>query len=472
MTDYELWQGEQQTLAGWQQLKPELFRMPPHDNNRLLPGLGITAYERGLPRGLIKYSPLDFIVEEIRPDGEVVRVDEEATVGTAFGSVVFADMTKVGLSTLDAAHRLAEALNIPVEQVGWAGVKDMEAVTAQRISLQEVSAEQVAQLRVPAILLNNIHAGNEPMPIGSLSGNRFTLLIRTRPDAGLTQDWLEERVAQVGRSGVLNFFGPQRFNWPRPLAHEFGKKLLRGDWKGTVRGVLTLDCPYEPTYAAALRYQASGQYGNWQAMLETFQALPFTFRTEISMLEAMLATPGESQYEAAIRAVPLQAKYWAQAYGSRLTNLVLSEYGNSGTTPPEQIPLTLTHNKKSWDTYRKWLVKDGTAKYIANLKPLEFIRIAKSPRIPAVVHPVFHAYQVVPQGVILSFDLPKGAYATTALMSFFDLLTGPPTPDWINRETIDTKTILGDGSLGAINDQLHSHILETTEALNRVGEAA
>ena len=52
----------------------------------------------------------------------------------------------------------------------------------------------------------------------------------------------------------------------------------------------------------------------------------------------------------------------------------------------------------------------------------------------------------MPEGVILSFFLSKGCYATAFLSHLFQLTTGLPSED-ISNEIIDTKEILGGGSI-------------------------
>lgn len=68
--------------------------------------------------GKIKQRPEDFVVEEIplyEPTGD--------------GEHVMALIQKTGLSTLDACAELARQLRIDRRDIGYAGMKDAQAVT-------------------------------------------------------------------------------------------------------------------------------------------------------------------------------------------------------------------------------------------------------------------------------------------------------------------------------------------------------
>ncbi len=54
----------------------------------------------------------------------------------------------------------------------------------------------------------------------------------------------------------------------------------------------------------------------------------------------------------------------------------------------------------------------------------------------------------------MSFDLQKGAYATTVLEALFNIVTGYPVAEWMNRDEIDTKKELGTGDLSEMKNQL------------------
>src|SRR6476660_9878128 len=74
--------------------------------------------------GVIKQRPEDFFVQEIplyEPSGE--------------GEHVYAEIQKVGISTFEAIDRIARALDVSPRGIGYAGMKDAQAVTRQSLSI-------------------------------------------------------------------------------------------------------------------------------------------------------------------------------------------------------------------------------------------------------------------------------------------------------------------------------------------------
>ena len=85
-------------------------------------------------------APEDFIVEEL-PLYEPTRT----------GTHTFFAMRKRNLSTLEAIHRIARDLQVRTEQLGYAGLKDKNAVTTQVLSVEGVPPERVLKIVQPDI---------------------------------------------------------------------------------------------------------------------------------------------------------------------------------------------------------------------------------------------------------------------------------------------------------------------------------
>ena len=70
----------------------------------------------------------------------------------------------------------------------------------------------------------------------------------------------------------------------------------------------------------------------------------------------------------------------------------------------------------------------------------------------------------VKEGVILSFSLSKGSYATTFLTQLFQLTTGVPPKD-ISNDIVDTKEILGEGSIKSLTEKFKEVTFSKTDNL-------
>jgi len=165
-----------------------------------------------LPRGRIKATPEDFVVDEMalyEPSGE--------------GEHLYVRFTKRGLNTDFAARQIGSALGVNMRDVGIAGMKDRHAVTSQSISLPIPRGDAGANIEARAMALAidgvTIHEakrhGNK-LRTGHLAGNRFAIVVREIP-----RDKVGEVVAtleRIGREGLPNAFGSQRFGRDRDNA--------------------------------------------------------------------------------------------------------------------------------------------------------------------------------------------------------------------------------------------------------------
>lgn len=437
---------------------PELFVKEKASQKELFRRLGITIDFPKLPKGYVRFTPLDFIVEEILKDKTIVLVDGETMLPENLGGkgTIYADLIKVGISTIDAAERLAEALRIEAKRVGYAGIKDAVAITAQRISMRGADLFEVKDLSIPNVFLKSISEGKGVMQVGDLYGNRFTLFIRTEPS--FDKKAFEEQVEKVRTAGIINFYGPQRFGSPRFLSHMFGMYLARGDFKRCIEIYIAKESPFESPYAAKIRKKASEKLGDWDFMYDEMGKLPYAFRHERVFLDVLKTRTGKDVYKKAIEALPRQVDLWARAYASYLANLALSGASRGESEIPENLPLLLSLNEGVREFYQDWLEQHGTKNYLDNLGALRFIHIGEESSILSRIYPEIHKIKIVPEGVGVCFDLTKGAYATTVLTFLFDVVTGEPIPEWVMPKEYDVKELLGMGSIAGIREEIDPYL--------------
>lgn len=154
-----------------------------------------------LPRGVIKARPEDFRVDEIpayEPSGE--------------GAHLFVHFRKRGLTTDQAVRAIARALEVDPRDVGVAGLKDKVAVTTQWISVPASDArveERVGAVAIEGVEVLEAKRHGNKLRTGHLRGNRFVVVVRgVDPSAAPAALGAFD---EVGRHGVPNAFGAQRF---------------------------------------------------------------------------------------------------------------------------------------------------------------------------------------------------------------------------------------------------------------------
>lgn len=156
-----------------------------------------TSLERAID-GRTKERPEDFVVDEI-----------PAYTPSGSGEHLFVRFEKVGLDTEQTVRKIAEALEVDPRAAGWAGLKDRHAVTTQWASFHRGDAARALALDLPGVRVLEAALHENKLRTGHLDGNRFTLRLRGA-DPGRAAD-AERVLGELSRSGVPAFFGEQRF---------------------------------------------------------------------------------------------------------------------------------------------------------------------------------------------------------------------------------------------------------------------
>lgn len=156
------------------------------------------AHGPSLGRAVLRQSPTDFQVEErlgFDPSGH--------------GEHLFLKVRKTGRTTEEAARQLARWLGVHPREVGYAGLKDRNAVTVQWFSAPVRHDPTLGALpEDPAVEMLQVSRNDRKLRRGALSGNRFQLTLREVDAPTAAAD---RRLLALARFGVPNYFGEQRF---------------------------------------------------------------------------------------------------------------------------------------------------------------------------------------------------------------------------------------------------------------------
>jgi len=244
------------------------------------------------------------VVEEIalyKPSGE--------------GQHVYAGLEKRGLSTYQAISAIARRLGVPSKDIGYAGLKDARAVTRQTISIAGVEPARVEALDLPGLKILWVDRHRNKLKMGHLAGNRFTVRVR---DVGQeTRSRAEAALAELSRRGVPNYFGEQRFG-VRGNTHLLGWALLRNDAQAFAHEYLGHPHPGDQPEARAAR--AAFDEGDYQAALAGW---PPSLRDERRVLEALVRHEGDIQPGLRLLDKKLR-RLFVSAYQSYLFNRLLA----------------------------------------------------------------------------------------------------------------------------------------------------
>jgi tRNA pseudouridine13 synthase len=165
----------------------------------------------GLPGsgGTLKATPEDFRVDEL-----------PAYLPAGSGPHLYLRIEKRGRNTREVVKELAARLSVSDRDVGVAGLKDRHAVTTQWLSFPVARDPDPASLAGEGLTVLEASRHQNKLRTGHVRGNRFTLVVRGG-------DLVRAQVCAgaLGRTGLPNFFGPQRFGRDGQNA-SLGKALL------------------------------------------------------------------------------------------------------------------------------------------------------------------------------------------------------------------------------------------------------
>jgi len=424
--------------------------------------IGIEAFStrnKGIGGKIRNYFE-DFIVEELIEHEKTLQRASELQLNRGekglFTRIV---IRKEGLDTPEAVQLIAQKLGISVEDIGYAGNKDKQAISVQRMSVWK---EEPRRIWRQLYSLNNIrvlaaYPARYGVKLGDLWGNHFKIRIR---NIKLSEDLTAKRVQgitkEIMKTGVPNFFGPQRFG-DRLLSHRVGKALLLGRYKNAIMIYLLNTSQYESEQIRSIRRTIC----ETQDFQMGFKQLPARFRYERLILKHLSRRP--TDFKGALSAFPRRIlSLFIHAYQSWIFNRYLSERINSldswwNPTPGDLVQVKDTTvaeyvTENNVERYRD-LVKKGRAFVMAPLighksafprdfsgevlkkildaeaiqsrlfkqKDRRLASMGRLRKISIFPHTLNAQYFVLsPTNVVvdLTFCLEKGSYATIVLREF------------------------------------------------------
>ena len=384
-----------------------------------LPGIG----------GQIKAEFDDFRVEEI---------PLYAPCGT--GEHTYFEIEKSGLSTFGAINEIARALHVKPQQIGYAGQKDARAVTRQTLSVMHIPPRRVIDLDLPNICILWAKQHTNKLRIGHLAGNRFTIRVRDVPQSALAPSRAILDVLE--RRGVPNYFGSQRFG-QRGDTHELGRAIVRDDVDGLLRAFLGSPHSNEtPAVQEARRLYDAGELAG------ALNIWPPRFRDERRALETLLKGSGDDICRRAARSIPKRVRtFFVSAYQAYLFNLVMdarletldqltagdvATKHDSGGSFLVEDPLVEGPRADRFEIspsgpiygYRTLLAEGEQGRLERQILADENMTLEEFKTVPGMKlkgarrplrFPMQEADCWYDDGVVITFTLPSGSYATNVL---------------------------------------------------------
>lgn len=377
--------------------------------------------------GRIGETAADFFVEEIplyQPCGQ--------------GEHLYLTVEKQGLTTFDLLNQAAAALGVRERDLGYAGLKDARAVTRQTISIPSARIEAGLALDIPGVTVLAAGLHTNKLRPGHLAGNLFR--IRLRDTAAAAVERAEAILGVLHDRGVPNRFGRQRFGL-LGNSHRIGRALLQNDFATAVEEIIgDPDKIEHPGWRRAASAYHDGDYG------QAIAFFPRHCRNERQLLERI---SNGSTPEKAVLAMPrkLLRLYLSACQSALFDQIVRLRLDGLGTLWPGDMaykhangasfivadPAVEQARADHFEIspsaplygYKVRLAEEQAGQLERSLLAreqlqLEDFRLGKGlsmegTRRPLRVPLIEPRVAAEPDGIQVSFQLPKGSFATAVL---------------------------------------------------------
>jgi tRNA pseudouridine13 synthase len=414
----------------------------------------------------LRRKPEDFhVVERLSP---AFRTAFTAS-WNAGGHAVY-ELTKTSMTTPDAVMGLAREVGARHADVGYAGLKDKHARTIQNVSVPVPRAERAAviprELEGRGWSARLVAWSPSAITADAIDGNRFTIVVR-----GLSREACDEmdRRAHLltlpppapastaprrGPAGatllVVNYFGDQRFGSARHGKGWVAEALIKGDFEGALRLAVGTPARKDSGKTRDFTRLCAEKWGHWKNLASQLPRCPE--RRPFELLAA-----GQTAKDAFVALPYFLQSMCVEAYQSHLWNEAARRFmldlvrGYPGGAKPmrsedafgEMVFIPASAVKEEWRALDMPLLAPGTT-LLDPWAPAVRAALADAHisqdqlKIPGLRRPFFGeaprplfarverflAQDPEPDELekrsdrrkrTLSFDLPRGSYATVVL---------------------------------------------------------
>ena len=388
--------------------------------------------------GKIKTTIDDFRVSEIplyTPCGE--------------GEHLYLYIEKKGIGTFEALRQMASHFKISPKEIGYAGIKDAHAVTRQYFSFPQGVEKSLEAFSSPSLEVLEAKRHTNKLKTGHLSGNRFEILIREATGGENISSILET----LQRTGVPNYYGEQRFG-TQGNTGDVGRALLVGDHAEVLRILFGEATAMDTPLMAEVK--ALFQQGKYQ---EAFQRTPYAMSVEKGILKSL--SMGDNPKNAVRRIPQNMQHFYVSAYQSFLFNQTLAMRidnldrlwkGDIAIKHPGHSVFLVEDEEKEQPRCASFEIsptgplfgykmleasgKQGeTERQVLEREKMELSRFRRfrlkgerrTYRFPLSEL----SHKRVPEGILLSFSLPRGCYATAVLR---EIMKTDVQDDFVSQE--------------------------------------
>lgn len=180
----------------------------------------------------LNHSKIDVVFKQSKDD--FVVTEEPLYEFSGEGEHLILKIRKKDLSTWDAVEIIANFVGCKSRDIGYAGLKDKNAMTVQCISIHKQYEEKLESFSHSNIKILEKTYHNNKIKVGHLKGNKF--FVRLKRVNLVDCRKIEAALGQIVTLGMPNYFGFQRFG-VEGNNYQKGKDIIDGKLKERKRNL-------------------------------------------------------------------------------------------------------------------------------------------------------------------------------------------------------------------------------------------
>ena len=266
---------------------------------------------------------------------EDFQVDELSQVTSTSGPFALYQLTKQSIGTLEVINMVVDRWKIPRRRISYGGLKDKHALTTQFVTVHHGPKKPLTQRSFELEYLGQVSRAFVPADI---DGNRFTITLRDMTVEEVER--AETAAVDVRCDGVPNYFDDQRFGSLGSSGEWIAKPWCLGDWERTLW--LALADPHRDDRSDDKKQKAilRDHWGRW---CECKQALSRSHRRSIVTFLADKEAAGKLiDFRGAFCNLNIDLRgLYLSAFQSALWNRMLTRRLKENAAPTSVIPFEL-----------------------------------------------------------------------------------------------------------------------------------
>lgn len=410
---------------------------------------------------LQKAHPRTANIVKLKRQPEDFQVEEMTEFVTDGGPFAFYRLAKRAMGTPETIEEILRRWNLPRDRVSYGGLKDKHALTTQFVTIFQGPRRD---LRERAFEMTYVGQASRPFTPADISGNKFLVSLRSlQPDA---VKQVIEALESVRRDGIPNYFDDQRFGSVGFSGEFVAQPWCLGNYERTLWLALADANEHDRPDERAEKQFLRDNWGNWSLCKQKLKQ-----SNRRSIITFLADRPDDFRGAVGRLRVDLRGIYLA-AFQSAMWNRLLSAWISAECRPEQLVPVDLKLGAVPFfqaldDAQRERLQQSFLPLPSARIKlepgpvatimdkilsdvglELRQVRV-KYPRDSffskgerkAVIPLNKIDYLVAPdeidvgrQKIRLSFELPRGSYATILVKRLTELSSVVPKIEDVTQE--------------------------------------